>query len=1108
MRVKNICRILSVALAATVCPAQQPAKIAPQVARYGQLPLTFEENRGQTDPQVRFLSRAKGYTAFLTANGIVLSLRPTELANPANTSTPSSQQKRSGNTALEFKLVGAASNINAVGEDPQPGRANYFIGNDRTKWRTNVQTYRQVRYTNVYPGVDLIYYGNHRQLEYDFAVAPHADPTKIQFEIKGANQLTIGTEGDLIVKLASGELHFHAPTVYQEVNGMRAPLQGGYVIKSATRVGFQVADYNSANPLVIDPVLDYSTYLGGSGDDQPTGIAVDSTGSVYVTGYTDSSDFPLATLGSLPPGTDHVFVAKFDPTGSNLIYADYIGGSNEDFGYALVLDSSNEVYIAGSTASSDFPVVNAFQSTYPGSFNAFLTKVSADGSALLYSTYLGGNGSDEPNSVQIDNLSNVLVAGVTSSTNFPVANAYQSTAPTNQGGLYGNYGFLTKFTPDGSSLVYSTYLAGSSNVPDNCGGNPCWTEPVSGITGMALDSAGNAYVTGATNTYDFPTTSGAYLGTDSTQMNAFVGFVSKINSAGNLQYSTYFYEPSGFTDIHAIAVDASGSAYITGLAYSNGSFPITSTGICDPSVSGVACSYAFVTKFDATASTLVYSTFLGANNYAAPAAILLDQSNDAYVLSTTSNNSFNTVNGLEPYAGGNDILLVEIDPAAGSQLFATYLGGSADENAAAMALDAAGNLYVTGTTDSTDFPTTQQAFQNQLAGNTDAFITKIEAVSAPLPSFTPNALQFSSLQVGSTSSEQQVVLRNMGGAALTIASTSTTGDFAETDNCGSNVPAAGSCTLSVTFTPTAAGQRAGTVVINDNAAGSPHTISLSGNGLAAIVSLTPANLQFSGVPVGGSSAAQTVTLSNQGNASLNISNVEISGDFSQTNNCPGVLSAGDSCTANVKFAPTASGNLSGSLTITDSGSGSSQSVALAGSGSDFALTTSSSSTSVKAGATATFALTVSPIGGSFTSPIQLSCSGAPASSTCSVSPASITPGSNPASVTVTVATDAASAKALPVLAEHRQPVFAFFVHMQGFGIFGLLLISKRLRKKGTILILLALLIPAMLFMSGCAGGTGIASQGSTGTTAGTYSITVTATSGGLHHSVPLTLTVQ
>src|SRR5580698_2650156 len=763
MRVKNICRILSVALAATVCPAQQPAKIAPQVARYGQLPLTFEENRGQTDPQVRFLARAKGYTAFLTANGIVLSLRPTELANPANTSTPSSQQKRSANTALEFKLVGAASNINAVGEDPQPGRANYFIGNDRTKWRTNVQTYRQVRYTNVYPGVDLIYYGNHRQLEYDFAVAPHADPTKIQFEIKGANQLAIGTEGDLIVKLASGELHFHAPTVYQEVNGLRAPLQGGYVIKSATRVGFQVADYNSANPLVIDPVLDYSTYLGGSGDDQPTGIAVDSTGSVYVTGYTDSSNFPLATLGSLPTGTDHVFVAKLDSTGSNLVYADYIGGNTQDFGYALVLDSANEVYVTGTTSSSNFPVVNPYQASLLGSFNGFLTKLSADGSYLLYSTYLGGSSSDVPSTIAIDGGENVLVAGYTYSTNFPVINAYQATVSPNLGGLFGEYGFLTKFSLDGSSLVYSTYFGGNTNVPYNCG-FPCWGSPVSAIAGIALDPSGSAYVVGNTNTYNFPTTPGAYLRTDLTLQNSSVGFVSKFSAIGLLDYSTYLYESSGAdTNLNAIAVDGLGSAYVTGIAQDDGTFPVTSTTICNPSaVPG--CNFAFVTKFDPTGSTLAYSTYLGPNNGATPQAIVLDASNDAYVLSSTASSSFSMVggDGIEPYTSGNDLLLVEIDPLAGSQIFATYLGGSANESAAAMVRDSTGNLYIAGATDSTDFPVTQGAFQSLLAGSKDGFVLKIGPNSAPAVALSPGLLEFAALSVGSTSPAQTVLLRNMG----------------------------------------------------------------------------------------------------------------------------------------------------------------------------------------------------------------------------------------------------------------------------------------------------------------------------------------------------------
>ncbi len=1110
MHSKTVCAILSMALTASVCAAQESVPAPRPQPRYNQAPLTFEENRGQTDPQVKFLSRAKGYTAFLTASGVVLSVRPKEVVKPAGKPAVSMKQRKvSSSSAVEFRLVGSA-NAMTVGEAPQAGRVNYFIGNDPKQWRTNVPTFGRVRYKSIYPGIDLIYYGNHRQLEYDFVVAPHADPDSIQFQVKGAKQVQVSSEGNLIVKMSDGELHFQSPTVYQESNGLRVPLQGEYAMKSPTRVGFHIPSFDPGMPLIIDPVLVYSTYLGGSGDDQPTGIAVDSQGSVYVTGYTDSTDFPLASLGSLPPGSDHVFVAKFDSSGSNLVYADYIGGNSQDYGYALAIDSANEVYVTGSTASSDFPTVNAYQGTYPGSFNAFLTKISSDGSSLLYSTYLGGNGSDIPSRVAIDNLSNAFVTGDTSSTNFPVANAYQSTASPNQGGVYGTYGFLTKFSPDGSSLIFSTYLGGSSNMSLGCGTPDCWPQPVSSVTGLALDSSGNAYLAGTTNTYDFPTTSGAYLTTDTTTQNSSVGFVSKISASGNLGYSTYFYESFGFTDVTGVAVDSTGSAYITGLAFSDGTFPITSTSICDPSASGSACSYAFVTKFDASASSLAYSTFLGANNYAVPAAIVLDQNNDAYVLATTSSDSFATVNGIEPYAGGNDLLLVEIDPAAGSQLFATYLGGSTDENAAAMAIDAAGNLYLTGTTDSTDLPTTQQAFQSTPGGNTDGFVMKIETASAPLVSLTPSALSFASQPVGSTSASQPVVLHNVGGSALTITSISVAGDFAETDNCGTSVAVSGSCTLSVTFTPTAAGQRTGTLTIIDDAAGSPHVVSLSGTGSAAVVALSPTSLLFSAIAIGSSSASQAVTLSNQGNSSLSISNVQITGDFKQTNNCGATLAAASSCTLSITFTPTTAGNRTGALTISDSAAGSPQSVSLSGSGADFTLSGSPTSNTVKAGASAPFTVTVSPAGGAFSNQIQLTCSGVPTGSTCTLSPASVTPGSNPASVSLTIATTGSTAAALPILPKEKPPVYAFWIPLQGLGLFGVVLMgsSRRRRQKTLVPVMLALVVSGLLLMSACAGGTGIVKQNGKGTPTGTYTITVTATSGGLHHSVPLTLTVQ
>ena len=1014
--------LLTTALVTPASSAQQMRK-GTLDKNYGKLPLTFEANQGQTDPQVRFVSHGNGYTAFLTSGGLVLSVHAQEVtATEELANRPSTKNsKQSLNTTLQFKLLGAVQNPTVVGEDPQPGKVNYFIGNDPAKWHKNVPAYARVRYKNVYPGIDLVYYGNHQQLEYDFAVSPGADPSRIQFEITGAKQIDIDSKGNLVLRNGVGDLHFQSPIVYQEADGARVPLQGAYIIKDPTHVGFRVSTFDPSKALVIDPVLVYATYLGGTGTDQPAGIAIDSTGNAYIAGYTDAEDFPLTAQGSLRAhaphtlistgGTHHVFIAKLDATGSHLVYADYIGGSGDDYGYALALDSTNDVYVSGSTRSSDFPLVNPYQ-TYPGSFNAFLSKISADGSALLYSTYLGGNGSDQPSSIAIDSSGDLLVAGNTTSTNFPVANAYQATISPNQGGVYGNYGFLTKFSPNGSSLIYSTYLGGSSNVPLNCSIPPCWPSPTSAIQGVAVDGNGNAYAAGTTNTYDFPTTPGAYLTTDSTQQDAVIGFVSKLSSSGNLDYSTYFYESSGsLTNINAIAVDGSGAAYVTGVALSDGTFPLTSSSICDPAVYGAACGYAFVTKFDQTGSSLLYSTFLGPNNYASPVAIKLDGNNHAYVLAATSSNLFGIVSGIESYTIGSDILLVEIDATASSELLATYLGGSAtgSDAPAGIAVDSIGNLYVAGSTDSTDFPVTQGAFQNLLGGNTNNYVLKIGPDSAPAVAASPWLLQYSIEPIGSTSQSQSALVRNMGSAPLSISSITTTKqDFGQTNDCGGSVAAAGSCTISVTFTPTAAGLRSGAVLIRDNAAGSPHSINLIGSG-----------------------------------------------------------------------AP-----------------------------SDFSLASSSGSDTVKAGSSAIYHLTVSPVGGSFPDAIKLSCGGLPDHATCSISASAVTPGASPAAATLTVATLSSIAQAAPL--HQNQLFYAVCIQLSGIGLVGMMLAGSRSRfmRKFRLLISLTILVPALMFMSACAGGTGIVSQTQGGTPPGTYTISVTGSSGALRHSIPLTLIVQ
>jgi len=1119
MRPRNIARvILSFLLTAMAAFAQQgleqlPSGVGSSLSmgsnsNYGKASSVFEANRGQADPQVKFMFRGQGYTAFLTSGSMVLSLRPTNLLpTPKMGSVSSTDIPPASSTTMQFRLSGAAKSPAVIGEDQKPGRVNYFIGKDPAKWRTNVPIYAKVRYKNVYPGIDLVYYGSGRQIECDFVVSPGADPNRIQFEITGANEIRVDAADSLLLKTNGAELHFESPIVYQESNGQRLVINGGYVVSDPTHFRFHVAHYDPTKPLVIDPVLVYSSYLGGSGTDQPAGIAVDNAGSVYIAGFTNSPDFPLATLGTVSTGVDHVFVAKLDPTGSNLVYSDYIGGSNQDFGYALTLDSANNIYVTGNTRSSDFPVVNPYQASLPGVYSGFLTKISANGSSILYSTYLGGNAYDQPSSIAINNAGEVYLAGFSSSLNFPMANAYQPTASPNQGGLHGVYGFVTKFSADGSSLVYSTYLAGNWNVP-TCTQGTCWPSPFSLIYGIAVDSTDNAYVTGNTNTYNFPATPGAYLTTDSAPLDAMISFVSKFSSSGSLVYSTYLYGASGASaQTAAIAVDSSGSAYVTGEAPSDGTFPITSTTICDPRVYFGGCGYAFVTKFDPTGSTLQYSTFLSPYNGAFPQAIALDQNNDAYVLCLTSSPTVSIQNGIELYTSPDDLLVAEIDPIASTELFASYLGGSAAQYPAGIALDSSGSIYIGGQTLSTDFPVTSAAFQDTLAGTANAFVLKIGPNSAPGFTVTPALLQYSIQQVGTTSPPQTALLRNMGSSPLSISSIAVNGDFAETDNCGSSVPAAASCTFSVTFTPTGAWTRSGSIQVQDDAAGAPHFINLSGIGSGGTAALAPASLVFSAQPVGTSSTAQVVTFTNTGNAALNITRIQVTGDYAQTNTCPATLAVNSGCAINVTFTPAASGTRNGALSIGDNVQGSPQVVPLAGAGADFSLTTSPGSDTLKAGATAKFQLTVSPVAGAFTSIVDLTCSGTPALSACSISPNAVTPNGSTATAILTVTTTAPVAQSAFLRSSNDRMAYAIWMPLQGICLFGMILAGAGVRSRKLRVFLPSLLIGmALVFLIGCAGGTGIARQ--TGTTPGTYSITVTGTSGSLKHSVPVSLVVQ
>jgi hypothetical protein len=713
--------VIVVAAILSVASTARAATGAQIVENYGRLPLSFETNTGQTDARVNFISRGPGYILYLTPTEAVLALH-----NGAGRTSPTQLRRDQSAPPVDvvrMTLPGGNPQAPATATDQLPGTVNYFIGNDPSRWRQNLPLYARAGFDRVYPGVDLTYYGTQGRLEYDFTVAPGTDPRVITLAFDGVRQTRIDPNGELVLRMAGGEVRFHAPRAYQSHDGQLQEVPSRYVMTGQDRVGFLVADYDRRRPLVIDPVLVYSTYLGGDSGyygDYGNGITVDAVGCAYVIGGTESANFPTTNaFQTANEGTSiSAFITKLGPGGSNLVYSTYLGGSIRDCGNGIAVDAAGNAYVSGWTLSTNFPTKNAFQPAIGGVTNAFVAKLGPGGSNLIYSTFLGGNGgylNDWANAIAIDAAGNAYVTGSTTSTNFPLRNAFQTALGCPAGNT-----FVTKVGPDGSNLVYSTFLGGSGSSSGNTGDNG---------NGIAVDAAGCAYVTGYASSTNFPTRNAFQTTLRSPVSN---GFVTKLGPGGsNLVYSTYLGgNGSNYSDHgYAIAVDAATNAYVTGLAGST-NFP-TTTDAFQPTLRG--SQNAFVTKLGPDGSNLVYSTYLGGNYIDAGFGIAVDAATNAYVAGYTFSTDFPTRNAFQKTLGGTaNAFVTELGSSGSNLVYSTYLGGSGVDLGYALAIDAAGNAYVTGTTTSGNFPTTN-AFQTVLRSSWgNAFVAKIGGLGSVL----------------------------------------------------------------------------------------------------------------------------------------------------------------------------------------------------------------------------------------------------------------------------------------------------------------------------------------------------------------------------------------
>lgn len=999
------------------------------------LPLHFESNRGQTDSTVKYMARGAGYGIFLTQTEAVLKLAD------AKTGAPS---------VLSMQLLGSNPASRITGTDMLPGKSNYLIGKNPKNWRTGIDQFSRVGYESVYPGIDLIYYGNEGRLEYDFRVAPGADPKQIGIKFKGARAVQV-SERVVELQTSSGSVQLEAPRVYQLDGKLERTVEGHFVRRGENEIGFNVPDYDRSRTLVIDPVLSYSTYLGGSGDEFGTKIAIDSGLNFYVAGTTTSANFPGTSVAGRPDGASDAFVAKFDPTGSTLIFATYLGGNNTETVAGIGVDGGFNVYVGGTTASSDFPTsANAFQAAPKAAgSHVFVTQLNSSGSGLLYSTYLSGSGNDIASGLAIDNRGNAYVTGTTtSSTDFPVTSGTFPWPPANPTIQF----FVSKVSTTGSgasSLPYSSYFGG---------GNPATGEAVGG--GIAVDTSGNIYITGGTtfkhigttttpDANDFPILNAVQSCIDTpppltppttaptcdNTLSNRDAFVAKItpptgSTGPQLVYSTYLGGSLEDTGL-AIAVDTANNAYITGSTNSGDlSTSIPTSPVAYQKTLGGGFD-AFVAKIGATQNTtthiypLNYFSFLGGGADETGFAIAADSIQGVRVTGSTASANFPTLNPIQAAFGGGatDAFVARIDTTASTTTntgqWATYLGGSGADGGTGIAVDANNQTYVTGQTQSANFPKANP-FQGSLSGPSDAFVTKIGAVSTLTVTGAPTP---TTVGVGNTLTFKYTIKNTGPDPAFNVTLTDVVPSTGATFSSATASP--GSCTAP-TGTPAAVTCAIGALAVNATA-----TVSIV---------VTPTAAAPTGI---GNSA--TVTFNN-----------------------------GSTVTATASPTPVVT---------------------------DFRVDVSPSTATVVAGQTATYTITVTPLP-TYSGSVALSCSsGLPSGAACTITSSPVTlPNTSPVTAQLAISTTAR-----PI--NTAQSSFTGLIYALWLPIGGIALLGRGTRRRWLTLLGIMMLAALIALQFGC-GSSGKTPPVTGGTPAGTYTITVSASSGSASRTSPLTLVVQ